>query len=75
MISETKLDACFPTSQFLINGYASPYRLDRNGIGGGILLYVREDIPSKVITASFPNAEDFFLEINLRKKIWIISCS
>ena len=28
IISETKLDASFPTSQFLINGYTSPYILD-----------------------------------------------
>ena len=28
MISETKPDANFPTSQFSINGYSSPYRLD-----------------------------------------------
>ena len=45
MISETKLDANFPTNRFLINGYTSPYRLDRNGKGGGILVYAREDIP------------------------------
>ena len=67
MISETKLDVSFPTSQFYINGYTSRYRLDRNDKGGGILVYVREDIPSKLIS-QFPNAEGFFLEINLRKK-------
>ena len=38
MISETQLDASFPTSQFLINGYTSLYRLDRNGKVGGILV-------------------------------------
>ena len=69
MISETKLDASFATSQYLINGYTAPYRLNRNGKGGGILVYVREDVPSKLITANFPNEEGFFLEINLRKKI------
>ena len=73
MISETKLDASFRTSQFYINGYTSPYRLDRHGKGGGILVYVREDIPSKLIS-QFLNVEGFFLEINLRKKKWVISC-
>ena len=29
MISETKIDESFPTSQFCIKGYTSPYRLDR----------------------------------------------
>ena len=46
-ISETKLDDTFPSSNFFIPGYSAPYRLDRSGNGGGILLYVREDIPSK----------------------------
>ena len=36
--------------------------------------HVREDLPSKLITANFPNA-GFFLEINLRKMKWVISCS
>ena len=75
MISETKLDVSFLTSflQFLINGYTSPCRLDRNGKGGGILVYVQEDMPSKLITTNFLNAERFFLEINLRRKKWVIS--
>ena len=48
MISKTKLDASFPTGQFFINGYTSPYRLGRNGKGEGISIYVRKDIPSKL---------------------------
>ena len=39
MISETKLDESFRTSQFFMNGFRSPHRLDRNCNGGGILLY------------------------------------
>ena len=49
-ISETKLDVSFPTIQFYLNGYTSPYWLDRNGKGGDILVYVREDIPPKLIS-------------------------
>ena len=44
LISETKIDCSFPAGQFRIEGYTT-YRLDRNSNGGGILLYVREDIP------------------------------
>ena len=40
----------FPTSQFLIEGYSEPYRFDRSRNGGGVLIYVREDIPSKPLT-------------------------
>ena len=44
MISETKKDNSFTIGQFLLNGYSTPFRLDRNAHGGRLLLYVREDI-------------------------------
>ena len=44
MISEIKIDATFPDSQFLIKGFSVPYRLDRTAKLGGILLCIREDI-------------------------------
>ena len=47
MVSETKVDMSFPTSQFIIQGFAAPFRLDRTNTGGGILVYVRDDIPFK----------------------------
>ena len=42
--SETKLDSSFPSGQFVIKGYSTPFRLDRDQNVGGLLLYVREDI-------------------------------
>ena len=75
MISETKLDDIFPEGQFFIDGYHTPFRYDRNGNGGGSLLYVREDIPAKVIHCDFPASESFFVEINLHRKKWLINCS
>ena len=68
-IQETKLDASFPPGQFLIDGYSEPYRLDRNRNGGGVMIYVREDIPSKLLnkhTFTKP-IEGLFIEVNLRK--------
>ena len=44
MISESKLDSTFPSSQFQIYGFRTPYRLDRTDRGGGILLVVRENL-------------------------------
>ena len=38
VIAETKIDSSFPTSQFLIDGFKSPYRLDVSGNSGGILV-------------------------------------
>ena len=34
MISESKIDDSFPNSQFLLDGYSTPYRLDQNRNGG-----------------------------------------
>ena len=50
MVSETKLDSSFPQAQFRIEGYAPPFRYDRDSHGGGILLFIREDIPTKIIS-------------------------
>ena len=30
-----------------MEGYSTPFRLDRNDHGGGIMIYIRDDIPSK----------------------------
>ena len=39
-----------PVSQFHIDRFSKPYRLDRNKNVGGVIIYVREDITSKVRT-------------------------
>ena len=77
MVSETKLDDSFPEAQFLIEGFHSPFRFifDCNINGGGIMLYVREDITTKLLSHDFPGVESFFVEINLHKKKWLINCS
>ena len=58
--SETKIDASFPIGQFLLNSYRTPFRLDRNAHGGGILLYVWEDIPSKLLLVKENLIKGFF---------------
>ena len=74
ILTETKIDATYPISQFMIEGYSKPYRLDRNKHGGGVIIYVREDIPSKLLNKhNFPNEiEGLFIEINLRKTKWLL---
>ena len=49
LISETKVDVSFPSSQFILDGFIPPYRLDRMQHGGGIMLFIREDISSKLL--------------------------
>ena len=76
MISETKLGSTFPSDKFTIEGYAAPKIFDRNSRGGGILLYIREDIPVRLPTTSLPkDFEEFFVELNLRKKKILMCCS
>ena len=59
----------FHLPSFFIQGFSAPYRLDRNKCGGGILIYVREDISSKQLTRhTFKHdIEGLFLELNLNK--------
>ena len=49
VVVETKIDESFPEQQFIIEGFSRPYRLDRNSHGGGVMIYIREDIPSKLL--------------------------
>ena len=60
MISETKLDENFPIGQFIIEGFGVPYRVDQDGNGGGIILFVRENIPSKLRSVENSPTEVFF---------------
>ena len=75
MISETKIDDGFPIGQFLIEEFCTAYGLDCNSKVGGILLYVREKIPSNLITADINPIESFYVELNLRNNNWLINCS
>ena len=73
IITERKLENTFPVSQIHIDEYSKPYRLDRNRNGGGIVIYVREDIPNRMLTKhNFPdNIEGLFIELNFRKSKWL----
>ena len=77
IIFETKLNSPFPNAQFFLKSYSKPYRLHRNSKGGGIILYVREGIPLKLINSScIDHGKEYFLiELNLRKKNWLIICN
>ena len=69
IIVETKIDSSFPDEQFFIHGFREPFRLDRNKFGGGVMVYVRKDIPSHRLNKhNFKKCvEGMFIEINLRK--------
>ena len=50
MISETKLNDTFPVVQFVLETFSKPSRIDCKKNGGSILLFVREDIPARLIS-------------------------
>ena len=74
VITETKLDDTFPLGQFYVEGFTMPYRLDSNRNGGGVIIYVREDIPSKILEKhKLPqDVEGMFVELNFRKIKWLL---
>ena len=71
LVSETKLNET--TDQFHIAGYPQPYRRDRNRYGGGVMFFVREDLPSKQLHKHVftDDIEALIIEINLRKTKFI----
>ena len=76
-ISERKIDESFPLSQFMIDGFSMPYRRDRNAHGGGILVYFRNNITSKLLKIeNLPSdIEAIFIEMNIKSKKWLLCCT
>ena len=74
VITETKLDDSFPTSQFLMEGFAEPFRLDQNRNRCGVMIYIRDDIPSRLLFKHvFPSdIEGLYIELNFRKCKWLL---
>ena len=73
-IAETKLDGSFPTSQFELEGYYSPFRLDITKQSGGLLVYIKSSIPSRQLSyGSICNSiQAIPFEINLRQEKWLV---
>ena len=73
VITETKIDSSFSWKQFDIEGYTQ-YRFNRDCLGRGVIIYIREDIPYRELK-NHPQSihlEGIFLEINLRKSKWLL---
>ena len=75
MISATNIDGSFPNKNFLIERFSTPHRLDRDSKGGGIMLYVRTDIPSNLFAFEDEPIETLFIELNLENTKILINCS
>ena len=73
LLSETKIDDSFPNSQFYAEGFKM-YRKDRTKTGGGLLLYVNENLPGKIINSyKFKeNSEIIVFEFSVSNKKWLL---
>ena len=51
LINESKLDSSFPNAQFSIPPGYKLFRKNRNKNGGGLVFYINQDIPCKMVTS------------------------
>ena len=72
VLTESKLNNSFSTAISTLQGYHAPIRLDRNIHGGGIIIYIRANIPHRTLGKLTSNTdnEGIFIELFLRKEKW-----
>ena len=73
-ISETKLDDSFTNQQFVCTGF-NIHRYDYTGRSGGIMVFIRNDIPHRRRTdleCSMHGTESLVMECIVRKQKWIV---
>ena len=70
LLWKTQIDEEFPLEQFLVSGFTKRTRLDSYSRGGGIMLFIRDNIPFKLLKpGNHPSiTEALFVVINLCKK-------
>ena len=73
-IVETKIDSSFPTAQFRLTNYHTPYRLDISDKSGGILVYIKSNITTRQLNCGnlCKSIQAVPFEINLRKEKWLV---
>ena len=72
-MAEAKLDPFFPNSQFLIPGFHEPMRLGIASKSGGMLVYIKSSLPSRIMSNfKVPkNTEVIPFELTIRKEKWL----
>lgn len=71
-IAETKLDSTFNDNLFVVDGYKLQRR-DRTKNGGGILSFIKSDIPSsRKPNLESEHLENICLEVHVNTKKWLI---
>ena len=71
-VSETKLDDQFPDNLFHVDGYHI-FRRDRNSFGGGLMTFIKSDIPSRRREQfESTHIEMTCVEITISKRKWAV---
>jgi exonuclease III len=73
-ICESKLDASFPKVQFHVDGF-SVYRQDSSATSGGVMVYLRSDIPSRrryEYEYVCHESQSLCIEFTIRKEKWFL---
>ena len=52
----------------MINVFSAALRLDKNDRGGGFILYIIEDISSRLVSTDSSPSQGFLIEIKLQNK-------
>ena len=75
VLSETKINDSFPSAQFDMSGYEIRARRDRDGMGGGIIEYVRRGVICKRLKDFETTiSESICSELVISKKKWFCMC-
>ena len=75
VVSETKLDESFSNGQFKIPGYALSCRLDRNQLVVALWFLYEKIFLLKYFKSLNKSLESLFIELNFRKKKWLLCCT
>ena len=74
ILTETKLDHTIPSNLITIPGYNEPIRRDRNRNGGGVLVYVAENlIVNHQDHLQSPNYEHIWVDVKCGKASFAIN--
>ena len=73
MLKESKIDKSFTTALFMLPGYHKPYRLDISDRKGGLIVYIKSHLPSRLLkNFDIPsNIQIILFELNLWKEKWM----
>ena len=73
-IAESKLDERFLNSEIVLNGFKKRYQLDVTVSRGGLLIYVKASLPSKIINHyEFPkDIQCIAMDLNVTNKKYVI---